>query len=152
MNGWGGRIRTCACRDQNPVPYRLATPQELLEHFFFCVARSYLLFHRRKVYTSMRSERIKCLVGPQELLEHFFFCVARSYLLFHRRKVYTSMRSERIKCLVGRSNFTLLQLQRHIFQARYCPDSTAKCQTPLQLKAQGGHCFSAFVIISAVSG
>jgi hypothetical protein len=26
-DGWGGRIRTCACRDQNPVPYRLATPQ-----------------------------------------------------------------------------------------------------------------------------
>ena len=25
--GWGDRIRTCACRDQNPVPYRLATPQ-----------------------------------------------------------------------------------------------------------------------------
>ena len=25
--GWGGRIRTSACRNQNPVPYRLATPQ-----------------------------------------------------------------------------------------------------------------------------
>src|SRR5688500_579169 len=25
--GWGGRIRTCACRYQKPVPYRLATPQ-----------------------------------------------------------------------------------------------------------------------------
>src|SRR5690348_338515 len=24
--GWGGRIRTCECRDQNPVPYHLATP------------------------------------------------------------------------------------------------------------------------------
>ena len=27
--GWGGRIRTCECRDQNPVPYHLATPQRL---------------------------------------------------------------------------------------------------------------------------
>ena len=27
INGWGGRIRTCACRYQKPVPYRLATPQ-----------------------------------------------------------------------------------------------------------------------------
>lgn len=27
-NGWGGRIRTHECRDQNPVPYRLATPQK----------------------------------------------------------------------------------------------------------------------------
>ena len=25
--GWGGRDRTFACRNQNPVPYRLATPQ-----------------------------------------------------------------------------------------------------------------------------
>ena len=24
--GWGGRIRTCECRIQSPVPYRLATP------------------------------------------------------------------------------------------------------------------------------
>ena len=29
-NGWGGRIRTHECRDQNPVPYRLATPQQSL--------------------------------------------------------------------------------------------------------------------------
>ena len=26
-DGWGGRIRTSACRYQKPVPYRLATPQ-----------------------------------------------------------------------------------------------------------------------------
>src|SRR5580704_18090388 len=25
--GWGGRIRTSVCRNQNPVPYHLATPQ-----------------------------------------------------------------------------------------------------------------------------
>jgi hypothetical protein len=28
LNGWGGRDRTSACRNQNPVPYRLATPQQ----------------------------------------------------------------------------------------------------------------------------
>src|SRR5271154_723759 len=27
QNGWGGRIRTSVWRDQNPLPYRLATPQ-----------------------------------------------------------------------------------------------------------------------------
>ena len=27
-NGWAGRIRTCACQDQNLVPYRLATAQQ----------------------------------------------------------------------------------------------------------------------------
>ena len=25
--GWGGRIRTSECRNQNPVSYRLTTPQ-----------------------------------------------------------------------------------------------------------------------------
>src|SRR5712692_4688321 len=27
--GWGGRIRTSECRNQNPVPYLLATPHHL---------------------------------------------------------------------------------------------------------------------------
>src|SRR5450432_4174494 len=27
-NGWGGRIRTSEWRDQNPLPYHLATPQQ----------------------------------------------------------------------------------------------------------------------------
>jgi hypothetical protein len=27
---WGGRIRTSEWRDQNPLPYRLATPQQSL--------------------------------------------------------------------------------------------------------------------------
>lgn len=32
QDGWGGRIRTSAWRNQNPLPYRLATPQGLLKH------------------------------------------------------------------------------------------------------------------------
>ena len=27
VSGWGGRIRTSVWRNQNPLPYRLATPQ-----------------------------------------------------------------------------------------------------------------------------
>ena len=27
--GWGGRIRTSVWRDQNPLPYHLATPQHM---------------------------------------------------------------------------------------------------------------------------
>src|ERR1700692_4020551 len=27
LTGWGGRDRTYECRNQNPVPYHLATPQ-----------------------------------------------------------------------------------------------------------------------------
>src|SRR4030095_7913078 len=29
-DGWGGRDRTYECRNQNPVPYHLATPQRKL--------------------------------------------------------------------------------------------------------------------------
>ena len=29
VRGWGGRIRTSAWRNQNPLPYRLATPQQM---------------------------------------------------------------------------------------------------------------------------
>jgi hypothetical protein len=29
MYGWGSRIRTYECQDQNLVPYRLAIPQQL---------------------------------------------------------------------------------------------------------------------------
>lgn len=32
--GWGARIRTWECRDQNPVPYRLATPQRVRKRYF----------------------------------------------------------------------------------------------------------------------
>src|SRR5437763_15902673 len=28
LAGWGGRIRTSVCRNQNPVPYHLATPHQ----------------------------------------------------------------------------------------------------------------------------
>ena len=37
-SGWAGRIRTCECWDQNPVPYRLATAQSfsiLAQLFYF---------------------------------------------------------------------------------------------------------------------
>ena len=30
--GWDGRIRTCECWDQNPVPYHLATSQYSQDH------------------------------------------------------------------------------------------------------------------------
>src|SRR4029079_6164900 len=30
LSGWGGRIRTYECRIQRPVPYHLATPQDVI--------------------------------------------------------------------------------------------------------------------------
>jgi hypothetical protein len=39
--GWGGWIRTTAWRDQNPLPYRLATPQyQVLGH---CAGQTFFL-------------------------------------------------------------------------------------------------------------
>ena len=47
-NGWGGRIRTLEWRDQNPLPYHLATPQKF-EHnnntlFFGFLSLGFLFF------------------------------------------------------------------------------------------------------------
>ena len=47
-NGWGGRIRTLEWRDQNPLPYHLATPQKF-EHnnntlFFGFLSLGFLIF------------------------------------------------------------------------------------------------------------
>ena len=44
--GWGGRIRTYGTRDQNPMPYHLATPQLIIEvhylnYIFKCFRGSY---------------------------------------------------------------------------------------------------------------
>ncbi len=33
ISSWGGRIRTLGCGDQNPVPYRLATPQKTIKEY-----------------------------------------------------------------------------------------------------------------------
>ena len=46
MYGWGGRIRTYGTRDQNPMPYHLATPQLIIElhylnYIFKCFRGSY---------------------------------------------------------------------------------------------------------------
>lgn len=42
--GWGGRIRTSECQDQNLVPYHLATPQKfiLLEKLLQKLSRLFL--------------------------------------------------------------------------------------------------------------
>ena len=39
--GWGGRIRTSEWRDQNPLPYHLATPQHLSARGKACGRASY---------------------------------------------------------------------------------------------------------------
>ena len=47
-SGWGGRIRTLEWRDQNPLPYHLATPQEFRHNndtlFLYFLSLSFLFF------------------------------------------------------------------------------------------------------------
>src|SRR5690606_14376966 len=64
--GWGGRIRTSEWRDQNPLPYHLATPQELLQlnrrarHAAspLCIAAAPPRADRAKASDSYRERRI----------------------------------------------------------------------------------------------
>jgi hypothetical protein len=39
--GWGARIRTWGWRNQNPLPYHLATPQKKANCYVFVVPRGY---------------------------------------------------------------------------------------------------------------
>ena len=66
MFGWGGRIRTYGCGNQNPVPYRLATPQYKQKYgagdkFRTC----YLQSHNLALYRLSYARHI--LVRPERL-------------------------------------------------------------------------------------
>ena len=41
-SGWGTRIRTSECLDQNQVPYRLAIPQQLIKKGEFYISLVFL--------------------------------------------------------------------------------------------------------------
>ena len=44
--GWGGRIRTYDTRDQNPMPYHLATPQFIIElHYLKFIFKNFRKTH-----------------------------------------------------------------------------------------------------------
>ncbi len=49
--GWGGRIRTYACMDQNHVPYRLATPQYELRDRLYRIQPEQSIIIRLSLYT-----------------------------------------------------------------------------------------------------
>ncbi len=67
--GWGGRIRTYECGNQNPVPYRLATPQREValnkygagDKFRTCYLQSHNLALSRLSYARhmVRPERLE---------------------------------------------------------------------------------------------
>jgi hypothetical protein len=63
-DGWGGRIRTCACWDQNPVPYRLATPQTLVSG----VSPIHQRIVQRRPVQAPRDKRLISLWRPLEYL------------------------------------------------------------------------------------
>src|SRR5690606_19378322 len=69
VTGWGGRIRTCECRYQKPVPYHLATPQQSCAHIPAQVA---IERGRDRQRANCRSKRAIALEGgraqaPSEL-------------------------------------------------------------------------------------
>ena len=68
-NGWGGRIRTYGTRDQNPLPYRLATPQlyccNILAHMIqenLCLLSQKILRH----YQLLLFYLIDLIIGQEE--------------------------------------------------------------------------------------
>ena len=68
-NGWGGRIRTYGTRDQNPLPYRLATPQHyccnILAHMIqenLCLLSQKILRH----YQLLLFYLIDLIIGQEE--------------------------------------------------------------------------------------
>ena len=69
VSGWGGRIRTYGTRDQNPLPYRLATPQQyccnILAHMIqenLCLLSQKILRH----YQLLLFYLIALIIGQEE--------------------------------------------------------------------------------------
>ena len=61
LNGWGGRIRTYDTRDQNPMPYHLATP-----HLLIALHYLKLIFKYFRARYSVQSE-ISFLAIPNKI-------------------------------------------------------------------------------------
>src|SRR5436190_12024720 len=57
--GWGGRIRTSVCRNQNPVPYHLATPQKASAGYLECRSPAIRppAVHHQRVSAAARAAR-----------------------------------------------------------------------------------------------
>ena|GEM_PF-5720798 len=79
FHGWGGRIRTCECWYQKPVPYHLATPQYVcIEQIDFNLFARYIqIFARVYLFGLIRRELLRellvvgCSWQTKELLECF---------------------------------------------------------------------------------
>src|ERR1700726_4415906 len=57
LAGWGGRIRTSEWRDQNPLPYHLATPQHFKAQSTQSAPRTQQLVHGRSIQTTSNVTR-----------------------------------------------------------------------------------------------
>ena len=63
---WGARIRTWECGDQNPVPYRLATPQ--LDYIFLKVCPFVKLFSSFFYFSCVLWVLVELLWGVLQIL------------------------------------------------------------------------------------
>ena len=63
FDGWGGRIRTYGTRDQNPMPYHLATPQQLIElHYLKIIFKHFRTMNPAYVVISFLSTPNKIFI------------------------------------------------------------------------------------------
>ena len=67
--GWGGRIRTYGTRDQNPLPYRLATPQQYCCNILADMIQENLFLLSQKIlrhYQLLLFYLIDLIIGQEE--------------------------------------------------------------------------------------
>ena len=67
--GWGGRIRTYGTRDQNPLPYRLATPQQYCCNILAHMIQENLFLLSQKIlrhYQLLLFYLIDLIIGQEE--------------------------------------------------------------------------------------
>ena len=68
--GWGGRIRTYGTRDQNPMPYHLATPQSDMQIQYLKIIFKYF----RISYSIKRIilfGSVPCIIGYSNIFIEF---------------------------------------------------------------------------------
>ena len=67
LGGWGARIRTWEWRNQNPLPYHLATPQKVPESRLEAISRAAAGPYRREPARSMSAPLIYTYVAKRAL-------------------------------------------------------------------------------------
>ena len=81
-NGWGGRIRTSECRNQNPVSYHLTTPQCVRENY----PKIFIDYNTQSKWFNTFSEIIAC-EELTSIRKHGYRPVKQTPIIIRRRDV-----------------------------------------------------------------